>query len=120
MDTFILDQGGSSEAASKYYGDTVTVIDQAYRDKHAVQDASRDVILVNASLKQLNELEALDSDRGGRRISVSDRSQTPEMSALLETNRLLNTQLAAAIERIGQLESRLSQLHEGMRAHMGA
>jgi hypothetical protein len=108
MDTFILDQGGSMEAASKYYGDTVTVIEQAYRDRHAVQDASRDVILVNASLRQLGDLEV--SKRGGAGGGMKHAEQSSaDVSALLESNRLLTTQLAAALERISQMESALSQ-----------
>lgn len=118
MDTFILDQGGSSEAASKYYGDTVTVIEQAYRDRHATQDASRDIILVNANLRQLGELEQ--SKRGGTGGGAKGAEQSSaEVSSLLESNRLLTTQLAAALDRIGQLESALSQQQEGMRAQAG-
>lgn len=118
MDTFILDQGGSSEAASKYYGDTVAVIEQAYRDRHATQDASRDVILVNASLRQLGELEGSKRSRS-REESKGEKQLSVEVSALLESNRILTTQLAAALERIGQLESALSQYQEGTRAQAG-
>lgn len=120
IDTFILDQGGSSEAASKYYGNTVTVIDQSYRDRHAVQDASRDVILVNASLKQLDELEASDRNGGSKETRDTEPSPTAGISALLETNKLLLKQLTAANERIGKLESMLSQFQESMRAQAGA
>lgn len=109
MDTFILDQGGSTEAASKYYGDTVVVIDRAYRDRHAVQDASRDVILVNAGLKQLEMLEASARESGKGEGKDAAQSSLAEMSALLETNGILIKQLTAALERIGQLESKLSQ-----------
>jgi hypothetical protein len=65
MDTFVLDHGGSSQSASKYFGDTVMVMERAYRDRHAVEDASRDVILDNLGLKQLSALESESGNESG-------------------------------------------------------
>jgi hypothetical protein len=107
MDTFMLDHGGSSESASKYFGDTVTVMERAYRDRHAMQDASRDVILVNLGLKQLSALEA-ESGNGSREESKNkERSSKREMSALHEASKL-RAALDAANERIAHLESKLA------------
>jgi hypothetical protein len=58
--TMIIDNGATSDAASRYYGDSVKMIDHNYKDRHAVQDASGDVVLINARLEEIRALQKQD------------------------------------------------------------
>lgn len=120
MDTFILDQGGSLDSASRYFGVTEKVMEQCYRDRNAPQDASRDVVLMNAQMKELDALmspaDALQPDDPGKADEPSSevlRHLVREMEELRKEVKEKDLLLQAAQARAEALEltllSRLAQ-----------
>jgi hypothetical protein len=120
MDTFVFDQGGSPDAASKYFGVSGKVMEQFYKDKDAPQDASRDVILMNAQMKELDALmsradarQASEDGKADEQSSEVIRHLMREMEELRKEVKEKDLLLRAAQARVEALElnilSRLAQ-----------
>ncbi len=120
MDTFILDQGGSMDSASKYFGVTGKVMEQFYKDRDAPQDASRDVVLMNAQMKQFDALmsradtrQASDDGKADEQPPEVMRHLIREMEELRKEVKEKDLLLRATQSRVEALElnilSRLAQ-----------
>lgn len=100
MDTQVEDNGMSMDVASRYFGATEQVIRSRYRDKKATQDASRDVILLNAEIEDLEE-------RRTRNRGESTAANTSEAEV-----RELRQQLRESLDRERQKDERIAKLEE--------
>lgn len=105
MDSQIEDNGMSMEAASRYFGATEEVIRSKYKDKKATQDASRDVILMNVQIEDLDE-------RKKRNRSESSAVSAPEVEVqeLLHQLRESQNRERQKDERIATLEGKLDSM----------
>lgn len=116
MDTFILDHGGSIEAAGKYFGATPRIIEKDYKDGNAISDASRDVVLINARKREISELMQRERDGRGygahtdKGPSRGNEIMLEELRKARENERKKDAELILANARINTLESLLSQL----------
>jgi hypothetical protein len=107
MDTQIEDNGMSMEAASRYFGATEQVIRSKYKDKKATQDASRDVILLNAEIEDLEERRK--RNRGESTAANTSEAEVQE----------LRQQLRESLDRERQKDERIAKLEERL-DHMQA
>lgn len=62
MDVFLIDQGGSDQAAEQFFGDKIKTIREDYNDQNAALDASYQVVLMNAQMRQVDQLNNGTSD----------------------------------------------------------
>ncbi len=110
MDTQIEDKGMSMRAASRYFGATEQVIRSKYKDRNAIQDASRDVVLLNAQIEDLEERKR--RNRGeGRQGGVGGDSEA-EVQVLRRRLRESQERERQKDERIAKLEERLDKRHD--------
>lgn len=103
MDTQIEDNGMSMEAASRFFGATEQVIRSKYKDKKATQDASRDVILMNAQMEDLEERK--ERNRGAAGASNAVTASDLEVQELRQ-------QLRESHERERQKDDRITSLEK--------
>lgn len=119
MDIFIIDYGGSFEAAGNYFGDDPQTIRTHYKDKSAAHDATRNVVQINKELdayeesangskksKQMEELEKRlkDSEGDRERLRRADQENT--------------NLLAAANARIESLQLNIASLADQQKQSM--
>jgi hypothetical protein len=111
MDTQILDNGMSLEVASKYYGVSRKVIESKYKDKNAVLDASRDVMLQNAEMEELEARKKRNRAKRGEKpsgaIEAELRQQLRESE---QRERESQERERKKDERIAGLEMSLAQI----------
>jgi hypothetical protein len=105
MDTQIEDNGMSMQAASRYFGATERVISSKYKDKKATQDASRDVILLNAEIEDLEERRK--RNRGESTAASTSEAEVQELQRQLDESQDRERQKD---ERIAKLEERLDHM----------
>jgi hypothetical protein len=108
MDTQIEDNGMSMEAASRYFGATEQVIRSKYKDKKATQDASRDVILLNAQIEDLEERKKRNRDAvSGTGTAKASDAEVQELRRQLRESQDRESEKA---KRIAKLEERLDRM----------
>lgn len=105
MDTQIEDNGMPMEAASRYFGASEQVIRSKYKDKKATQDASRDVILLNAEIEDLEERRK--RNRGESTVADTSEAEVQELRRQLRESQDRERQKD---ERIAKLEERLDRM----------
>jgi hypothetical protein len=98
MDIFIVDQGGSEQAAELYYGDSIKTIREDYTDQNAALDASHQVVLMNAQMKQVDQL------------NKGTSGEDPEVKSLREELKASRRREAEQKEEIASLRSQMAQM----------
>jgi hypothetical protein len=108
MDTQIEDNGMPMEAASRFFGAAEQVIRSKYKDKKATQDASRDVILLNAKMEDLEERKKRNREARGESKAV--RASDLENQELRRQLRESHKRERQKDERITSMEKRLDHM----------
>jgi len=67
MDTMVIDHGMSEEGAGNYFGVSSEIVKREYKDRNAVRDASRDVVLINKQMAELEEIT--EGKRGSEQVA---------------------------------------------------
>lgn len=108
MDTQIEDNGMPMDAASRYFGASEQVIKSKYKDRKSTQDASRDVILLNAQIEDLEERKKRNRENSSERnvVKVSE----PEVQELRRQLRESQDRECQKDKRIANLEQRLDSV----------
>jgi hypothetical protein len=121
MDTTIYDHGASTETAGRLHGRSERTINEHYKDRHAVLDASRDVILLNAQMAQVDaqieggsnqELEKLKKEHAERERRHQDelREARQEAKEARAETKEVQAELTAANLKITGLEQQLDEM----------
>jgi hypothetical protein len=108
MDTQIEDNGMSMDAASRYFGASEQVIKSKYKDKTATQDASRDLILLNAQIEDLEVRKKRHRGTGGESNAV--RASDLEVQELQQQLRESHDRERQKDEQIASMEKRLDRM----------
>jgi hypothetical protein len=121
MDTTYFDHGASIETTAKLHGRSEQVVRQHYKDRHAVLDASRDVILLNDQMAQVDErieggsskeLEKLKKEHAERERQQQDelREARQEAKEARAETKEVRAELAAANLKITGLKQQLAEM----------
>lgn len=98
MDIFIIDRRGSELAAERFYGVDYKTIRSHYKNRNAPQDASLDLVLMNAQMKQIDQLNKGTSD------------EDPEAKSLRAALKAAHKRDAAQREEIASLRSQVAEM----------
>jgi DNA repair ATPase RecN len=115
MDTQIEDNGMSMEAASRYFGVSEQVIQSKYKDKNAIQDASRDVRLLNAQMEDLEERKK--RNRSESSMGGATRASKEEVQELRRQLQESHERENLKITQVAKLEERLDKMHTAQDKH---
>lgn len=121
MDTMIEDKGMSTKTASKYFAASERTINSKYKDKSATKDASRDVILMNLELEDLEvrmrRARAQGDTKAPSVIENEARELRQQIDEYQEREKQFHERDKKKDERIASLEKRLDKLQKNVDKH---
>lgn len=124
IDTQVIDNGMSMDAATRYFAASEETIQSKYKDRKSTKDATRDVMLLNAEIEDLEARKK--RNRSGSNASDATKAKDVEVQELRrqlresrdrekqahERERQKDARIASLEQRVDQVQSTQNQHHE--------